>query len=230
MTERQLEILFSIVKEHVLSSEPVGSKVLVQKYGLDMSSATIRNEMTKLEKEGYILQPHTSAGRIPTDKAYKLYINSIDKKNLSEREQGAVKKRLGSFEGSEKALKMAADMLSEMTYCTAVVTLSSQDIYFRGLGHMLRNPEFKERNRALNVADIIDHMDDFIDDLPTVTEDIIYIGDDNPYLKRAHCSILIAPYKTKDREGVIALLGPSRQRYEKNISLLDFMTESLNDF
>ena len=230
MTERQLEILFSIVKEHVQTSEPVGSKILVEKYNLDMSSATIRNEMKRLEKEGYILQPHTSAGRIPTDKAYKLYINSLDKKTLTEREQDVVKRKLNSFEGSEKTLKMAIDMLSEMTYCAALVTLSSQDTYFHGLGHMLKNPEFKERARALNVADIIDNMDDFIDDLPSVTEDIIYIGEDNPYLKKARCSLLIAPYRTKDREGVIALLGPSRQRYEKNISLLDFITESLGEF
>lgn len=230
MTERQLEILFSVVKEHVATSQPVGSKVLVEKYGLSMSSATIRSEMAKLEKEGFIIQPHTSAGRLPTDKAYKLYINSLDKDNLTNREQLAVKKRLSSFEETDRALKMAADMLSEMTYCTAMVSLNSQDIYFRGLGHMLKNPEFEERSRALSVADIIDHIDDFVNDLPTVTEDVIYVGEDNPYLRRAHCSLLLAPYKTRDKQGVIALLGPARQRYEKNISLLEFIKESLEEF
>jgi len=78
MNSRQQKILNTIVKEYVKSSKPVSSKVLVLKHKLELSSATIRNEMKKLEKAGYLQQPHTSAGRIPTEKAYRLFIKSLE--------------------------------------------------------------------------------------------------------------------------------------------------------
>ena len=230
MTERQKEILGAIVKEHVETSKPVGSKVILGKLGISLSSATIRSEMVKLEKEGLIQQPHTSAGRVPTDKAYRWYIKSLGKKSLSEHEQEALKRKLNSFEDPERQLRMIADTLSELTYCTAVVTLSSQDVYTRGFGYMMRNPEFEERNRALSVADLFDHLSEFMNNLPKISKDVLYVGEDNPYLRKANCSLLVAPYRMHDREGVIGILGPARMSYEKNISLLDFITESLGEF
>lgn len=78
MTNRQQKILEAIVKEYVKNSKPVSSKILFQKYNLGLSSATIRNEMKELEKAGYLSKPHTSAGRIPTEKAYRLFIKSLE--------------------------------------------------------------------------------------------------------------------------------------------------------
>ncbi len=79
MTNRQEKILNAIVKEYVKKPQPVSSKILAQKLGL--SSATLRNEMMELEKGGYLLKPHTSAGRVPTERAYRLFINLLEKKN-----------------------------------------------------------------------------------------------------------------------------------------------------
>ena len=82
MTKRQEEIIETIVKEHVRTSKPVSSKILVQKHKLGLSSATIRNEMKELEKAGYLSKPHTSAGRVPTEKAYRLFIKLLERKEM----------------------------------------------------------------------------------------------------------------------------------------------------
>jgi transcriptional regulator of heat shock response len=82
MTKRQEKIIETIVKEHVRTSKPVSSKILVQKHKLGLSSATIRNEMKELEKAGYLSKPHTSAGRVPTEKAYRLFIKLLERKEM----------------------------------------------------------------------------------------------------------------------------------------------------
>src|SRR5437870_3292959 len=77
LTERQAAILNYIVREHIETALPVGSDTLVRKFGLGLSSATIRNEMARLEEAGYISHPHTSAGRIPSDKGYRFYVEVL---------------------------------------------------------------------------------------------------------------------------------------------------------
>jgi heat-inducible transcriptional repressor len=77
MDDRKLEVLRAIVADYVSSQEPVGSKSLVERHDLGVSPATVRNDMAALEEEGYIMQPHTSAGRIPTDKGYRLFVDRL---------------------------------------------------------------------------------------------------------------------------------------------------------
>lgn len=77
MDDRKLEVLRAIVSDYVQTREPVGSKALVERHRLDVSPATIRNDMAVLEDEGYLIQPHTSAGRIPTDKGYRLFVDRL---------------------------------------------------------------------------------------------------------------------------------------------------------
>lgn len=230
MTERQAQILGIIVKEHVETSKPVGSKGLLAKFELDLSPATVRNEMAELEHHGYLTQPHTSAGRIPTDKGYRWYINSLKgpQESLKSREKDALKKKITSFSGAEQTVKRATDLLSELTRSTALVTLSSHDIYYHGLRHTFRHPEFEERNQMLGMADLVDHLLDFFHELPALEEEVIYIGAENPYLRKAHCSLLAAPYAFRGQEGIMGLLGPTRMDYERNMLLLDFITDELN--
>src|SRR5690349_15441659 len=75
--DRRLAVLRAIVEDYVHTEEPVGSKALVERHGLGVSSATVRNDMAALEEEGYITQPHTSAGRVPTDKGYRLFVDRL---------------------------------------------------------------------------------------------------------------------------------------------------------
>jgi len=91
--ERKLRILQAIIEDYVMSGEPVGSRTIAKKYNLGISSATIRNEMADLEEMGYLKQPHTSAGRIPSDKAYRLYVDHLmEVRSLTPEEAKGIKK------------------------------------------------------------------------------------------------------------------------------------------
>ena len=97
LTERKLKILQAIISDYVKTAEPVGSRTLSRKYDLGISPATIRNEMADLEEMGYLTHPHTSAGRVPSDAAYRLYVNALmEKKELSREEKNIIAQRLRS--------------------------------------------------------------------------------------------------------------------------------------
>ncbi|TCP54894.1 heat-inducible transcription repressor HrcA [Tamaricihabitans halophyticus] len=120
--ERRFEVLRAIVADYVANQEPVGSKVIVDRHNLGVSSATVRNDMAALEEDGYIAQPHTSAGRIPTDKGYRLFVDQLsDVKPLSAAERRAIQ---GFLEGAidlDDVLKRSVRLLAQLTRQVAVV-------------------------------------------------------------------------------------------------------------
>src|SRR5438067_2808157 len=104
--ERRFEVLRAIVADYVSNQEPVGSKAIVDRHNLGVSSATVRNDMAALEEEGYIAQPHTSAGRIPTDKGYRQFVDRLaELKPLSEPERRAIDTVLGGAIDLEDVLR-----------------------------------------------------------------------------------------------------------------------------
>ena len=122
LTQRMIEILKAIVDEFVETAEPVASKTLVDKYKLPYSSATIRNEMVVLEKEGYIEKPHTSAGRVPSNKGYKFYCENLLEKNIDEEVQYALSNIFSdSSMNVEDCVKESCKMISDMTNLTSGV-------------------------------------------------------------------------------------------------------------
>src|SRR6478672_13660942 len=119
---RKLEVLRAIVEDYVHSREPVGSKALVERHHLGVSSATIRNDMAALEDEGLITAPHTSAGRIPTDKGYRLFVDQISAvKPLSPAERRAIQALLEGSEDLDDILDRTVRLLSHLTNQVAVV-------------------------------------------------------------------------------------------------------------
>lgn len=129
LSERKLKILQAIISDYVRSAEPVGSRTLSKKYELGISPATIRNEMADLEEMGYLTHPHTSAGRVPSDKAYRLYVNALmEKKELSREEKNIIAERLKSGVNEfEKTIEHAASILSEITNLTSFALTPSQN-------------------------------------------------------------------------------------------------------
>ncbi|MCQ2548268.1 MAG: heat-inducible transcriptional repressor HrcA [Clostridia bacterium] len=129
LSERKLKILQAIIGDYVMSAEPVGSRTLSKKYDLGISPATIRNEMSDLEEMGYLTHPHTSAGRVPSDKAYRLYVNSLmQKKELSDAEKNVIAERLYSNVNEfDEAIEHAAHILSEITNLTSFAMTPSKN-------------------------------------------------------------------------------------------------------
>ena len=129
LTERKLKILQAIISDYVKTAEPVGSRTLSKKYDLGISPATIRNEMADLEEMGYLTHPHTSAGRVPSDAAYRLYVNALmEKKELSREEKNIIAQRLRSNVNEfEKTIEHAASVLSEITNLTSFALTPAQN-------------------------------------------------------------------------------------------------------
>jgi heat-inducible transcriptional repressor len=120
--DRKLDVLRAIVTDYVSSQEPVGSKSLVEKHDLGVSPATVRNDMAALEEEGYITQPHTSAGRIPTDKGYRLFVDRLGSiKPLSAAEQRAIQTFLSGAIDLDDVLLRTVRLLAQVTHQVAIV-------------------------------------------------------------------------------------------------------------
>ena len=147
LSERKLKILQAIIADFIRTAEPVGSRTISRNYDLGVSPATVRNEMSDLEELGYLSHPHTSSGRVPSEKAYRLYVNELMKKReLTSEEKDAIASRLyGNVTELENLMKRAAHILSEITNLTAFaltprkeedtlkyINLLPQDEYTRG--------------------------------------------------------------------------------------------------
>ncbi len=126
LEDRKLEVLRAIVEDYVSTHEPVGSKALAERHGLGVSPATIRNDMAALEDEGYIAQPHTSAGRIPTDKGYRLFVDRLSSvKPLSTPERNAIQVFLGGAVDLDDIVGRTVRLLAQLTRQVAVVQYPS---------------------------------------------------------------------------------------------------------
>ena len=164
MNDRQSFILHSVVNEYVQTAKPVGSKVLQKKYQLDCSSATIRNDMKVLEDEGYLHQPHTSAGRMPTDSGYRTYVNALFRRRKEDLKQVAtMRKKARDMAQSNRSLHlMLTKVLSELSQNVAVQVDDHQQVSHHGLSYLLRSPEFQDVSKASDVAEILE-SDDVLD-------------------------------------------------------------------
>jgi heat-inducible transcriptional repressor len=126
LEDRKLDVLRAIVEDYVSTQEPVGSKALVERHNLGVSPATIRNDMAALEDEGYIAQPHTSAGRIPTDKGYRLFVDRLSTvKPLSTAERRAIQSFLDGALDLDDIVTRTVRLLSQLTQQVAVVQYPS---------------------------------------------------------------------------------------------------------
>ncbi|PJI93355.1 heat-inducible transcriptional repressor HrcA [Luteimicrobium subarcticum] len=133
--ERRLQVLRAIVEDYVRTREPVGSRAITEGHDLGVSSATIRNDMAVLEEEGYIAQPHTSAGRVPTDKGYRLFVDRLTTvKPLSQPERHAIEQFLGGAVDLDDVIARSGRLLAELTGQVALVQYPS--LRRSGLRHL----------------------------------------------------------------------------------------------
>ncbi len=234
MNIRQQKILSSIIEEYTNTAIPVGSEVLMKKYNLKVSSATIRNDMNELEEEGLLYQPHVSSGRIPTDEGYRYFIEEIMKdKDLSREDQQKLQRELLKLKAQNKRLtKTTAKLLSILSGNLAVSGIPNKDEFAEfGMRDLLAMPEFKKLDEVCRLAEVMDSIDVNVDKLAKgmkVGETKIFIGKENPVTEMPDCAMMVSPYKLKSGErGVLALIGPKRMRYAKNKSLLNYMKKLL---
>lgn len=219
LTQRQIEILKTLIEEYIQTAEPVGSETLEKKHNLSASPATIRNEMVHLTDLGYLKKPHTSAGRVPTSAGMKFYVKQLMKeKELSVAEEVAVKEKLWDYrDKTQRLMKELTKSLAEKTKALAVATTNEGDFYCSGYANILDMPEFYDIDITRHLLGLIDEFDCLDNLLLNINdeEDVhILLGEDLGPKLPASYGFVYMHYKTpKNLFGEIGVLGPVRLNY-----------------
>jgi transcriptional regulator of heat shock response len=232
MELRQQKILAAIVKEYSETATPVGSKELAEKYNFKESSATIRNEMAALEKEGYISQPHKSAGRVPTDKGYRFFVNELMRRfELSEKERRLMKSELLKLQVQhEQQGRSISSLLSQVSGQAAFALLPNQSSA-TGLSHIIGEPEFTDPKIMKQVAELLENIDETASKLVHKKELTVeaIIGGESPVPVPKNLSLIVSNIKMKDgKKGVIGIIGSKRMSYAKNLSIIEYLSKLIS--
>jgi transcriptional regulator of heat shock response len=237
MSSRRLEILRAIVDEYVATQEPVGSKSIADHHGLGISPATIRNEMAILEEEGLITQPHTSAGRIPTDLGYRVFVDKLATvKPLSTAERRAIETFLDSSNDLEELLKRSAKLLADITKQVAVVTYpilgeSREKLAISGTAHLARSGE----DLGFTLSPILEALEEQVVLLrllnevhPTVH---VRIGSEQTETNLQTTSLVTVGYGGDSAQlGAVGVLGPTRMDYAGSMAAVDAVARYVGRF
>lgn len=233
MNERQSKILVAVIKEYTKTGLPVGSSVLVQKYYFDVSSATMRSDMVNLEVLGYLHQPHTSAGRIPTDAGYRYFVEEMmPDRDLTKSEQKALQKELLQLRAQNNRLtRTTAKLLATLSGYVAVSGVPGKNDFSEfGLRSLLQNVDLEKLDEICALAESLDYIDERCEDLMLELSDgetKIFIGAENPLSKTENYSMIVSQYDQGGEKGIIALIGPKNMAYEKNKSLINHVKKIL---
>jgi heat-inducible transcriptional repressor len=228
MTSRQKQLLYAIVEQYAEVASPVGSSLLAKAFGV--SSATVRAEMAELERGGYISQPHTSAGRVPTDKGYRFYVNNLAEEapNLIEgRAEKALSTRVQHAGLPDRTIRSAVDTLVELTHNLGIATIGQQ-LYMSGLSNLFGQPEFIQTGQVQQVAHLLDNLEPWLREAAPNEPLSVYIGRENPIGRTAGCTLIVSRFRSpfSDRS-YIGVLGPTRQNYRDVMMLVRHAGEEL---
>jgi heat-inducible transcriptional repressor len=231
MSPRQQKILAAIVEQYAEVASPVGSSLLAKAF--DVSSATVRAEMAELERLGFIHQPHTSAGRVPTDKGYRFYVNQLAEgsQKLVGRASGerAITARVQHGGVPERTIRSAVDTLVELTHNLGLATIGDE-LYMSGLSNLFGQPEFIHRGQVQEIARLLDNLQPWLNETAPNEPLSVYIGRENPVGRSAGASLIISRFRSpfSDRS-YIGVLGPTRQSYRDVMGLVQHAGETLEE-
>lgn len=222
MTLRQEKILGKIVKEYIRTAHPVGSAFLEKKCKFGLSTATIRNEMNSLSKEGYLSQPHTSSGRVPTAKGYRFFVDNFLLKN-PENDFSIIDDILENKKVLDIDIKMIEEIIKKMALVSSNLVfayLLEEDIFLAsGWSAVLKNPEFEEKEFLEDFLCQFDILEKEIKELFGEFEDFdVCIGKEKPFINFDNFSLIVS--KNSLPNVYLGILGPSRMEYDKNINLI----------
>lgn len=180
--------------------------------------------MAKLEDMGFIKQPHTSAGRVPTDKGYRWYVNRLSEQEISEsevdRSAKAIDTRVRSAGEPDQAIRSAVRSLVELTHNVGLATIGDS-LYVRGIANLFGQPEFTDISTARAVANLLDNLEPWLRETAPNQPLSVFIGRENPVGKSSGSTLIISRFRSpySDRS-YIGVLGPTRQDYRTVINLV----------
>lgn len=226
MDPRQQQLLTLVIENYIKTAEPIGSRFLVEKAGLDWSEATVRNELRALEEDGFLSHPHTSAGRVPTTKGYEYYLRQLNlgSGTASQKESDLLQAAYRAYNDFEQAMKNVARKLVEVSDETVLIAFSPEKVYYTGLANLFEKPDFGEIKQLASVSDAFDHSDEFLPSFfeKVKTEPGFYLGDNHPF---GEMLSVIAMRFGESNKSLITLVGPQRMNYKKNLALMRKLLE-----
>lgn len=225
LSSRENLILRAIIQEYAGSANPVGSRLLWTRYGLGISPATIRSVMSALTQAGYLRQPHTSAGRVPTERAYRLFLESAESSAPSLGEQQKLSQRLDKTTGTVEKAKVAARQLSELAGAAGFY-LDKNGACTYNLSNVFGQPEFQDPRVAGYVAELIDQLPEWVPRLSADDGDVaVRIGEENDDFRARQVSVMTM----KIDEGAIGIIGQTRMPYRKLLALFKHVKQHQAD-
>lgn len=231
LKERQKSILSATISEHLRTARPVASQELVYGFGLKVGPATVRSEMLRLDKLGYLEQPYTSAGRVPTDKGYRFFVdNLLEDIDSSDREQKLIRKMFRNLDGEKEFVKELSKTISQLTGSLTAAGMFDDEVFYEsGFSEVLKEPEFKEAAETQRFGRLVDSLEknirEFFEDFDKETEQI-FIGEENPIKEAQNCTMTISSWEhPRGFKGFISTIGPKRTDYHKKISLIRYVKD-----
>jgi heat-inducible transcriptional repressor len=236
MTERQKQLLAAIIKEFIETAEAVGSVSLNDKYRFNVSSATIRNEMAELVRQGYLDKLHSSAGRVPTTMGLKYFLQElieeldvIDTVTKARSQQGIHPVRFDRAALMREGLRQ----LAEMSHNAAVGLVDGQVVY-SGLSEMLNIPEFQELNNLRKLMVILEDysmLSSIFQQRNTDDGVKVLIGEeDTGFETFQNYAVVYAPLRLyRGQTGFISVIGPNRMNYKHIIPAVEFIATTINN-
>lgn len=241
LTNRQEKLLNILIGQYIKNPEPVSSKALVKSGPFSLSSATLRHEMSVLEKTGYLTHLYTSGGRVPTTKAYRMYVDNLMASPgiyVPEATKQKIHQAITDAGNEPEELnRVVANIVSVLSDNIVVTNIKDSSYFYKtGLSNLFEFPEFREFDRVFNVANVFDHFERFFDQIENeflgIDEDdiSIFIGDESPIKNIKEEAVILVRYPLPDRKtGSMTIIGPMRMNYEKNIGLAKCVVDELKN-
>ena len=228
---RKQDVLKTIVETFVHTGQPVGSLQIAEQLPYEVSSATIRNDMVELTELGLLEQPHTSAGRIPSDFGYKSYVKIItqERRELTKKQQEVLTRHFEKLRSLQEKYQTAARLLAEMSGSIGMLMDDADNVYLSGFSNIAKMPEFADQQFGVKLMEALEEPKEFLNQASQTLrpEDVkVLIGKDNHQINKA--TIVITNFGSQGKR-VISIIGPTRMDYNKALPLMDYMKKFLTD-
>jgi heat-inducible transcriptional repressor len=217
LTQRQQQILKNLIEDYVELAMPISSDLFEKRHDFGITSPTIRLEFQKLTKEGFLKKPHISAGRIPTDKAYRYFVDNLLKEEIFEIEN------LINVQTKDKLkfFQILTKNLANLSKCLILSYFEKERSMFKeGWEEILKEPEFTEREYILKFLSYLEDFERKIENLNLDSDVKVFIGRENPFKKGSEFTLILSKFTIDSSSGILALFGPKRMNYNKNVGLM----------
>ncbi len=226
MTPRHDSLLTELIEHYIATGQPISSGYLATVHQPSVSPATVRNELAQLEEQGYLEQPHTSAGRIPSEKGYRAYVKELVCRPLSTKRTQECASYIEELD--RQHVKSLAQYLAESSGEMMYAAFGKHDTYYTGLANLVQKPEFAEQELLADISRLIDHLDSVVEGvLQKQSEGVsLYIGSESGF--GSACSTLVMRYTLDNTACILGILGPMRMNYAFNKALLEGVYTIIN--